>query len=314
MRTGGPRHGGAGCLSGAAGAAGATILALVTAGCAALGAPAAPGSAVRVVAAESSWGSIAAQIGGAHASVTSIITNPNADPHSYEPTPADARALAAGDLVIENGIGYDPWVPQLLAADAGRAQVLDVGAVVGVARGGNPHRWYDPADVQEVVAAYVGDLARLDPRDRGYFQSRADRFETVSLAPYHALMAQIRARYSGTPVGASESIFSVLAPSLGLDLITPYSFLRAVSEGTEVTAADKSTIDGQIRRHLIKIYVYNRQNTTPDVQSQLEECRVAGIPTASITETLAPPSSTYQAWQTSQLQGIANALARATRR
>ena len=71
---------------------------------------------VRVVAAENFWGSIAAQIGGVHAHVVSIITNPNTDPHAYEPTAGDARTLATAQLVVENGIGYDPWVPKLLAA------------------------------------------------------------------------------------------------------------------------------------------------------------------------------------------------------
>ena len=120
----------------------------------------------------------------------------------------------------------------------------------------------------------------------------------MALQPYDRPIATIRAKYAGTPVGASESIFSMLAPSLGLDLITPYSFLKAISEGTEVSAADKATIDGQIQHHQIKIYVYNSQNVTPDVQAQLSEVKAEHIPYTTITETLAPASATYQAWQT----------------
>jgi zinc/manganese transport system substrate-binding protein len=103
----------------------------------------------------------------------------------------------------------------------------------------------------------------------------------------------------------------MLAPSLGLNLITPYSFLKAISEGTDVSAGDKATIDNQIKNHQIKIYVYNSQNVTPDVQAQLTQVRAEHIPYATITETLAPPTSTYQAWQTSQLLGIQAALAKA---
>jgi zinc/manganese transport system substrate-binding protein len=267
-----------------------------------------------VVAAENFWGSIAGQVGGSHVSVTSIITNPNVDPHSYEPTPADGRAIATAQLVIENGIGYDPWLPRLLAASGGDRAVLNVGQVVGVADGGNPHRWYNPADVQKVIAAYVTQLSTLAPADAVYFQAQATRFNTVDLAAYNSLIAQIKARNAGTPVGASESIFSMLAPALGLNLITPYSFLRAISEGSEVSAADKSTIDNQIKNHLIKIYVYNSQNTTPDVQAQLSECRAEGIPTTTITETLAPASATYQDWQVTQLRGILAALNQAAGR
>ena len=269
------------------------------------------GTVIQVVAAENFWGSIAGQIGGVHVHVTSIITNPNTDPHSYEPTAADAESLAAAKFVIENGIGYDPWVPRLLAADQGNPTVLDVGDVVGVADGGNPHRWYNPVDVQTVIAKMVSDLQALDPSDSAYFASQAARFDDVALHEYDSLIARIKAKYSGVPVGASESIFAMLAPALGLDLVTPPTFLRAISEGTEVSAADTETIDGQIRNHLIKIYVYNSQNVTPDVQAQLSEVKAEHIPYATITESLAPASATYQTWQSTQLMGIEAALAKA---
>jgi zinc/manganese transport system substrate-binding protein len=271
------------------------------------------GRVVSVVAAEDFWGSIASQLGGVHAHVVSIITNPTIDPHSYEPTTQDARTLAAARFVIENGIGYDPWVPKLLAADETSPLVLNVGDRLGVPDGGNPHRWYDPGDVQTVINQIVADYQRLDPADRGYFTAQQARFDTVALRPYDLAIAAIRSQYAGTPVGASESIFALLAPSLDLKLITPPSFLRAISEGTDVTAADRETIDRQISEHRIKIYVYNSQNVTPDVQAQLREVKAARIPYATITETLAPAGTTYQAWQTRQLLRIEAALATAAR-
>jgi zinc/manganese transport system substrate-binding protein len=293
-------------------AAGAATLMVLT-GCASSHAasPGAPGEAIRVVAAENFWGSIISQIGGTHAQVTSIITNPNTDPHSYEPTAADARTLAGAQLVIENGIGYDPWVPKLLAADRGHPTVLNVGQLVGVADGGNPHRWYNPTDVQTVIQHMTADLQAIDPHEGPYFAAQQASFNTVALGPYRATMEAIKAKYAGTPVGASESIFSMLAPALGLNVLTPYSFLKAISEGTDVSAADKETVDNQIKDHAIKVYVYNSQNVTPDVQAQLAEVKAEHIPYTTITETLAPATSTYQAWQTRQLLGIQAALAAA---
>src|SRR5689334_6062421 len=89
-----------------------------------------------VVAAEDTWGSIAKQLGGDHVAVTSLISNPNTDPHDYEPTPADARRVAAAQLVITNGIGYDSWVDKLLAANpSSRRAVLNVGDLVGLKAG-----------------------------------------------------------------------------------------------------------------------------------------------------------------------------------
>ena len=269
------------------------------------------GGVVQVVAAENFWGSIASQIGGVHAHVVSIITNPDTDPHDYEPTAADARTLAGAELVVENGIGYDPWVQKFLAADTGNPTVLNVGDLVGVAAGGNPHRWYNPADVQTVISQMVKDLQKLDPTDSAYFNTQQAHFNTVALASYRATIAAIKAKYAGTKVGASESIFAMLAPALGLDLITPASFLKAISEGTDVSACDKQTIDNQIKNHEIKIYVYNSQNVTPDVQAQLSEVKAEHIPYATITETLTPATASYQQWQTTQLLGIQTALAQA---
>jgi len=269
------------------------------------------GRVVQVVAAENFWGSIATQIGGVHAHVASIITNPNTDPHVYEPTAADARTVAGAQLVIENGIGYDPWVKNLLAADSGNATVLNVGDLLDVADGGNPHRWYNPTDVHAVIGQLVHDLQNLDPVDSAYFTAQQNHFNTVSLAKYDATIAAIRSTYHGVKVGASESIFAMLAPALGLNLITPNSFLKAISEGTDVSAADKQTIDNQINHRDIKVYVYNTQNVTPDVQAQLAEVKAQHIAYATITETLAPPNTTYQDWQTTQLVGIQAALAKA---
>ena len=269
------------------------------------------GDVVQVVAAENVWGSIASQVGGTHVRVVSIITNPDTDPHDYEPTATDARTLASARLVVENGVGYDPWVKKFLAADSGNATLRSVGDVLGLADGANPHRWYNPTDVQTVIGQLVRDFQKLDPADRAYFAAQQAQFETTALAKYRATIAAIKAKFAGTKVGASESIFEMLAPALGLDLITPPSFLKAISQGTDVSAGDKQTIDEQIKNHEIKIYVYNSQNVTPDVQAQLTEVKRLHIPYATITETLVPANATYQEWQTTQLLGIEAALARA---
>ncbi|HUY20706.1 MAG TPA: zinc ABC transporter substrate-binding protein [Acidimicrobiales bacterium] len=272
-----------------------------------------PNGTVSVVAAENFWGSIAKQVGGSRVTVTSIITNPNSDPHAYEPTARDGRTVSTAQLVIENGIGYDPWMDRLLAATAapGRFE-LDVGRLVGVPDGGNPHRWYDPDNVHSVIAQIAADYIRIDPRDAAYFRRQRQRFETQGLARYDGLVRDIRATYAGTPIGASESIVTPLADALGLRMLTPESFLDAISEGTEPTAADKATIDRQIRQRQIKIYVYNSQNATPDVTAQVDEARAHGIPVTTVTETLAPASATFEQWQVTELRGIEAALSRAT--
>ncbi|KPI05866.1 ABC-type metal ion transporter, periplasmic subunit [Actinobacteria bacterium OK074] len=270
------------------------------------------GAPIRVVAAENFWGSIATQLGGAHAKVTSIISNPNADPHDYEPTAADGRTVATTQYAIVNGIGYDAWADKLLAANpsSGRKE-LKVGDLVGLKPGGNPHRWYSPADVRQVIARITADYQKLDPADAAYFAAREKTFETKTLATYNSLVSSIKKTYGGTAIGASESIVTPLAEGLGLKMLTPESFLDAISEGTDPTAKDKSTIDEQIKDKKIKVYVYNSQNSTPDVQAQVKEAKAAGIPVTTVTETLTPAGASFQAWQVRQLRALKQALAEA---
>jgi zinc/manganese transport system substrate-binding protein len=270
---------------------------------------------IDVVAAENFWGSIASQLGGAKVAVSSIIANPDTDPHSYEPTAADGVAIARSQMAIVNGIGYDTWASKLLAANpsSGRA-VLDVGSLLGLSLGANPHQWYSPASVRRVIAQIAADYERLDPKDAAYFGRRREDLETSGLAEYDRLRAEIRDRFAGVPVGYSESIFQPLGESLGLKLMTPYSFAKAIAEGTDVSAADKQTVDRQAETRAIAAWVYNSQNTTPDVQRVNELARAAHIPIVAITETLAPASDSFEQWQSAQLRSLIAALHRGTGR
>jgi zinc/manganese transport system substrate-binding protein len=270
---------------------------------------------LRVVAAENFWGSIAAQLGGAKVDVQSVIVNPDTDPHSYEPTASNARTMAVAQMAIVNGIGYDEWASHLLAANpsSGRA-VLDVGGLLGYKSGENPHQWYSPTHVRAVVDQIVADYDKLRPVDASYFAKQKRLFEAVGLARYNALLRQIRTRYAGVPVGYSESIFQPLGDALGLKLLTPYSFAKAIAEGTEVSAQDKQLVDQQASYRQIKVWVFNSQNVTPDVQRVNELARAAHIPIATVTETLSPASDSFEQWQVAELEGLQRALHEATGR
>jgi len=293
------------------------LLALLTAGCgqSSLSSTGGSAGAIRVTAAENFWGSVAAQLGGGKVAVTSVIVNPDTDPHSYEPTAADGRALASSQMAIVNGIGYDPWASKLLAANPSSGRVvLDVGSLLGLVQGDNPHQWYSPASLERVVAAITADYRRLDPGDGDYFEGRRREFETSGLAEYDRLREEIHARYAGVSVGYSESIFQPLGESLGLKLMTPYSFAKAVAEGTDVSAEDKQTVDRQAQTHAIDVWVYNSQNATPDVQRVNQLAREAHISITTITETLSPASATFEQWQSAQLRSLIDALHEATGR
>ncbi len=292
-------------------------LALMLSGCDSSGTtpPGAGGRGFQVVAAENFWGSIAAQLAGTKASVRSVVVNPSTDPHSYEPNAQDARTIAGAQLAIVNGIGYDNWAPKLLDASplSGRI-VLDVGGLLGLHEGDNPHQWYSPSSVARVVAQIVADYDALEPSASAYFAQRERAFTTRDLARYDALRKEIRAKYAGTPVGYSESIFRPLGEDLGLKLLTPYSFAKAIADGGDVSAQDKQQTDTQARKRLIKIWVFNSQNVTPDVQRINDIAREQRIPIATVTETLSPASDSFEQWQVAELEGIARALHEATGR
>lgn len=296
----------------------AALLALAAAaiaGCGSAGPAPGAGGRLQVVAAENFWGSLAGQIGGARADVRSIVANPDTDPHSYEPSAQDARTLASSQLAIVNGIGYDGWASKVLAASPASARrVLDVGKLAGLASGANPHQWYSPSVVARVIDAIATDYETLDAAHAAYYRARRAALLSGPIARYRALIAQIARRYAGTPVGASESIFAPMASALRLRLQTPAAFTRAIAEGTDPSAQDKATADRQIAGRQIAVWVFNRQNVTPDVQRLTSEARAAHIPVVTVTETLSPASASFQDWQIGELRGLQAALATATRR
>lgn len=286
-------------------------LLLVSASLAACGTTAsgASGGKVKVVAAENFWGSIAAQVGGTHADVQSIITSPDADPHDYEATPADARLVADAQYVIVNGAGYDPWLNRLLDANqvAGR-KVLNIGDLVGRKEGDNPHLWYNPSFVTKVADQITADLKALDAGDAAALDQQNTTFKTVNLKTYNDLIGAIKSKYAGQPIGSTESIFVDMAAAAGLNLTTPPAFMKAISEGGDISPADKATFEAQITGKQIKVLVFNRQNSTPDTDAIRQKALAAGIPVVNVTETLDPANVSFQEWQDAQLQYLLQAL------
>ncbi len=264
---------------------------------------------VRVVAAENFWGSIAAQVGGPYIHVTSIIVNPDTDPHAYEPTSSDARLIAQAEYVIVNGAGYDAWVPKLLDANpASGRKVLTVADLFGKKEGDNPHLWYLPSYVDQVVERIASDLAKIDAADATAISEQGATYRSVGLKDYHDTIDAIRQKYAGTGVGATESIAAYMAEGTGLNLVTPYSYLKAISEGTDPIASDRAQVQNEIASKSIKVFIFNSQNSTPDIQGLVAKARAAGIPVVKMTETLAPATSTFQDWQTGQLKDLLSAL------
>jgi zinc/manganese transport system substrate-binding protein len=287
---------------------------LLSASLAACGAPAAAHDGrLNVVVAENFWGSIAAQVGGDHVAITSIINNPDADPHDYEVTAADARAVADAQYVVVNGAGYDAWAQQLIDANpSADRKELNIARLVGKKAGDNEHLWYSPDYVMKVIDQLTIDYKALDAANAAYYDQQSATFKSETLKEYKELIADIQAKYAGTPVGITEPVFGYMAQALGLNVLTPETFIKAIEEGEDPSAADKATYDEQIRTKQIKAFIYNSQNSSPDVNALRTKAQAADIPIVTVTETLAPAGATFQTWQVAQLKALEQALAKAT--
>jgi zinc/manganese transport system substrate-binding protein len=270
--------------------------------------PTAHAGSLNVVAGENFWGSVASQLGGSKVNVQTVVTDPNADPHEYESNTNDARAFAEADLVILNGAGYDDWGKKLLDANASsHRQVLTVADLLGKKPGDNPHFWYDPGFVVKVADAITARYKSIDGGEAPYFDQRRSAF-AIALQPYNARIAEIKQKFAGVKIGATESIFVYLAAALNLNLISPEKFMDAVSEGNDPPAQAVVEFQNQITGKQVKVLVYNVQTATAVTTNVRHLAQANDIPVVGVSETLQPETVTFQDWQVSQLIALENAL------
>jgi zinc/manganese transport system substrate-binding protein len=287
-----------------------TLLSTVLAGCGAPPAGAGAGKTLQVIAGENFWGSIAAQLGGAHVSVTSIVTNPNTDPHEYESSATDARAFATADYVILNGAGYDDWGQKLLSGNPSSSRkVFTVADLLNKKAGDNPHFWYNPDWVDRVADRITADYQALDAAGSAYFSQQREVFRSA-LKPYRDAIAHIRSSFASVPVGSTESIFVYMAQALGVNLISPPEFMQAISEGSDPPAQTVAEFQNQVAHHLMKVLIYNTQTSTPITENLKQLAAKNSIPVVGISETVEPASASFQDWQTKQLNALQAALSR----
>ncbi len=272
----------------------------------AAGAPA-PAKVINVVAAENFYGNIAGQLGGERVHVTSILSDPNVDPHEYESSVNDAKAAATADLVIENGGGYDDWMDKLLSGSpSGRRVVVKAFDIAGNKLPDNEHVWYDIDNAQGIAQSVTQALQRISPADTPLFARNLQDFQQ-SLVKVRRKMAEIKARWNGTPIGLTETIFLYQAKPLGLVVLTPPGFQKAIAEGNDPPADTVVAAERQVKGKKIRALVCNEQTISPITSKLKEEAKSAGIPIVPVTETM-PSGMNYQDWMLSQLTALAQAL------
>ena len=263
---------------------------------------------VHVVAAENFWGNITSQLGGRDVDVTSLISNPNADPHLFETDAADAATLAQAQVVIENGAGYDTWMGSLLGADSGHPRIVSAAAVLHVTGSDpNPHLWYDIPRVPTVAAAITAALVKAAPQDAPTFRANLAAFDR-SLAPLDATLATIKAHFHNVPVAYTERVPGYALAVAHLDVKTPAGFARSIEDGDDPGPADTLAMQKLLDDHDINVLLYNVQTVTPVTAQVRALARQHGIPVVGVSETMPAGAHTYQQWQQSQLTNLLHAL------
>jgi zinc/manganese transport system substrate-binding protein len=264
---------------------------------------------LQIVAAENFWGNITSQIGGDSVQVTSIISNPNTDPHLYESDAHDAAALSHANLVIKNGLGYDSFMDKLMAASPNsHRQVLSVEKILAVSgQDPNPHLWYDIPRIPEVADAIEQNLAAQDPKNKAIFESNLASFK-LTLQPVYEVINKIKSKYPNAPVSYTERVPGYLLSAADLAVKTPAGFAGAIEQGNDPSPSDTATMEALMTNKSVRVLLYNAQATSMETQRVRNLAGQVGIPIVGVTETLPPSEHNYQSWQLDQATALLKAL------
>ena len=262
---------------------------------------------VTAVGAENFYANVISQVGGPYVSVSSILSNPNTDPHSYESSTTDANAVSNARLIVQNGIGYDAFMQKLEdASPNSQRAVIDVGHELGYNIGDNPHLWYNPATMPRVATMVAEDLSHIDPAHAKQYRTNAARF-VESLRSWTGSIAAFKRAYKGVPVAVTEPVFDYTAQAMGATILTPQAFQLAIEEGNDPAPQDVATVRSLLERRAVRVFVYNQQTVEPTTAQLLEVARRSRVPVVGVYETM-PTHMDYQQWMNAEVSAVARAV------
>ncbi|MGW0476431.1 metal ABC transporter solute-binding protein, Zn/Mn family [Streptomyces coeruleorubidus] len=268
---------------------------------------------VPVVASTNVYGDIVRSIGADKVDVTSVISDPDQDPHSYEADTQNQLALSKAKVVVENGGGYDDFVDRMLKSGHNdSAQVINAVRVSGrtAPKGGelNEHVWYDFPTVARVADRISAALAKADPADAAAFSRNATAFK-AGLTPLEAKEARIKKEHGGEAVAITEPVPLYMTEASGLVNRTPAAFSEAIEEGDDVSPHVLQESLALFGGRKVEVLVYNEQTSGPQTEKSEAAAKAAGIPVVPVTETL-PKGEDYLGWMTANVDALASALAK----
>ena len=287
-------------------------LALLMSGCSTAGQASSSGGSgvISAIGAENAYADVLNQIGGQYVHVSSILNNPNTDPHTFESSPSVAEEVSAAQLIVQNGVGYDTFMNTIESASPSSARrVIVVQNLLGLPDSTpNPHLWYDPRTMPLVAKAMAGDLSALQPAHSAYFQANLHTFD-ASLGPWLTAMAAFKARDGNVKAATTEPVADDLLTAMGIDNLTPFQFQADIMNGVDPSPQDVTLEDGLFSSHAVKVFCYNQQVVDSLTASIRINAQRAGVPVVGVYETMPTPGYNYQSWMLAEVRAIEKAVA-----
>ena len=294
-----------------AGAAAALAVAVAGCGTSATNAASAKSTtAISAIGAENEYANVLSQIGGRYVHVSSILNNPNTDPHTFESSPSVASEVSAAQLIVQNGVGYDTFMNKIESASPNPdRKVITVQNVLGLPDSTpNPHLWYSPKTMPAVAKVMAADLSELRPAHKAYFQARLKAFDR-SLTPWLNAIAAFKAKYPGTPVATTEPVADYMLQAAGTRNLTPFTFQADIMNGVDPSPQDISLENGFFTQHKVKVFCYNQQVVDALTTSIRQTALKAGVPVVGVYETMPTPGYDYQSWMLAEVNALRKAVA-----
>jgi zinc/manganese transport system substrate-binding protein len=287
----------------------AAVALAVTACTSAAGSAGDPKGVISAIGAENQYGDVIAQVGGPYVKVTSIMSNPNTDPHTFEASAQVASEINGAQLVVQNGVGYDGFMDSLENTAGAGGKVIDVQKLLGLPDSTpNPHLWYKPGTMQAVAKAVASDLGDIQPSHATYFKKRAAAF-IASLDAWTNAISTFKAKYPDTPVATTEPVADYMLQAVGADNMTPWALQADIMNGTDPSAQDVATQQALFSQHKVKVFLYNQQVTDSVTESFIQLAKQNGIPVVGVYETMPTPGYDYQSWMVAEVQALTKAVA-----
>jgi zinc/manganese transport system substrate-binding protein len=268
---------------------------------------------INAIGAENEYANVLSQIGGKYVHVSSILNDPNTDPHTFESSPSVAQEVSAAQLIVQNGVGYDTFMNKIESGSPNsHRKVIVVQNVLGLPTNTpNPHLWYNPKTMPAVARVMASDLSVLQPAHTAYFKANLTRFN-ISLTPLHNAIAAFKAKYGGTTAATTEPVADYLLQAMGIDNVTPFRFQADIMNGVDPAPQDITLENGFFTKHQVKVFCYNEQVVDALTTSIRQTAVKAGVPVVGVYETMPTPGYDFQTWMLAEVHAIDKAVTAVT--